>query len=281
MKSNIYRLSSFAKTKDGGNPAGVVLEADQLSESEMKQIAKDVGYSETAFVMKSNIADFRVRFFTPVEEVDLCGHATIATFNLLRDLGRITPGNYSQETKAGVLRLQISDDEVFMEQTLPIFDQILSFEEIKECFKSLEEDCLDNLPIQIVSTGLRDIILPIKHLKLLNGLKPNHEKIIEISKKYNAIGIHAFSFESLQKVSGHCRNFAPFYGINEESATGTANGALACYISKYKAHLQDQFVFEQGYHMLRPSEIKVKIKFVAEELVALYVGGNAIMINGF
>lgn len=84
MKINAYTLNSFAKTKEGGNPAGVVTNADSLSEEEMRKIAAVLGFSETAFVLKSNAADFKVRFFTPNEEVDLCGHATIATFLLLQ-----------------------------------------------------------------------------------------------------------------------------------------------------------------------------------------------------
>ena len=84
MNKKIYRISALKYNNMGGNPAGVVLDADLLSESDMPTIAKEVGYSETAFIMKSLNADFKVRFFTPVAEVDLCGHATIASFNLLK-----------------------------------------------------------------------------------------------------------------------------------------------------------------------------------------------------
>ena len=134
MSRKVYRLNAFAKTEDGGNPAGVVIDAEHLSANQMQAIAKEVGYSETAFVMKSDKADFRVRFFTPTNEVDLCGHATIATFNLLRDLGIVAKGQYTQETKAGVLKIAICEDEVFMEQKLPEFDQILNHDEIIDSF---------------------------------------------------------------------------------------------------------------------------------------------------
>lgn len=83
MEIKVYKINAFAKTAIGGNPAGVVVNADELSENDMKKIAGIVGLSETAFVMKSDVADFRVRFFTPTEEVDLCGHATIGTFSIL------------------------------------------------------------------------------------------------------------------------------------------------------------------------------------------------------
>src|SRR6185369_17713524 len=84
MKIKVFTLNSFAKTQEGGNPAGVVLDSGNLSEVQMLAAAKEVGFSETAFVGKSNKADFKVRFFTPTDEVDLCGHATIATYALMQ-----------------------------------------------------------------------------------------------------------------------------------------------------------------------------------------------------
>lgn len=83
MKIRVYTLHSFAKTMDGGNPAGVVLDAEDLLEKDMQLIAAKVGFSETAFVQKSEKASYKVRFYTPIEEVNLCGHATIAVFSLL------------------------------------------------------------------------------------------------------------------------------------------------------------------------------------------------------
>jgi len=274
----IYRLRAFAKTEEGGNPAGVVLDADELSEEEMRRIAAEVGYSETAFVMKSNQADFRVRFFTPVEEVDLCGHATIATFNLLRELEIVQKGEYTQETKAGVLKLRISEEDVFMEQNRPIYGEIIPLEEIKDCFTS-DTDYMDTtLPVQVVSTGLPDIIVPVKDIKTLHGLQPNYQKISEISKKYNVTGIHAVTLETLHSSSGHCRNFAPLFGIDEESATGTASGALASYLMKYVEGISQEMIFEQGYSMNQPSEIKVELTGNRDELKSVFVGGKAIRI---
>ena len=125
MKINAYTLNSFAKTKEGGNPAGVVINADALSEEEMRKIAAALGYSETAFVLQSDVADFKVRFFTPNEEVDLCGHATIATFHAMSELNLLKPGAYKQETRAGVLGIELQNDHfVMMEQALHLtFEQ--------------------------------------------------------------------------------------------------------------------------------------------------------------
>lgn len=279
MYTKVYRLTSFAKSVEGGNPAGVLLDAENLKESSMREIARKIGYSETAFVSKSKVADYKVRFFTPVEEVDLCGHATIATFNLLRDLGRLSCGMYNQETKAGILKIKINENDVFMEQNKPVFKDIISIDEAKHCFVSSKLINIKNRPIQIVSTGIRDIFLPVKSLEELNNLRPNFEKITELSEKYDAVGIHAFTENTNNNANAICRNFAPRYGINEESATGTSNGALACYLKKYDNNSNLEYLFEQGYSMNKPSEIKVKLVLSKDNISEVYVGGSAIRID--
>lgn len=279
MINLIYKVTAFSDDTNGGNPAGVVLNADLLTEAQMLRIAKDVGFSETAFVMNSDLANYKVRFFTPVDEVDLCGHATVATFNLLRDMGNITTGNYSQETKAGILKLRIFDKCIYMEQNLPKYYDVIDKDEIYRCFESQLSDYICELPIQIVSTGLRDIILPVKDLDSLFALNPNLEMISEISKKYDVVGIHAFCLENLHNGDVHARNFAPRYGISEEAATGTSNGALACYLKKYMNwHFNDKFVIEQGYSMKRPSKILVELSCNGDKIEEVYVGGSATLI---
>lgn len=132
MKINVYTLNSFAKTKRRGNPAGVVINADDsLTEKEMRKIAAVLGFSATAFVLQSNVADFKVRFFTPNEEVDLCGHATIATFYAMSALNLLKQGKYKQETRAGILGIEICDDNfVMMDQSIPVFSEVIVKDEI-------------------------------------------------------------------------------------------------------------------------------------------------------
>lgn len=270
----LYRLRAFPKTIDGGNKAAVYLFADDLTTTQMQKMAKDIGYSETAFVLKSQKADFKVRFFTPKFEVDLCGHATIATFNLLRDLNIIQPGHYTQETKAGKLSLNVTEQMVFMEQSKPVFDAHVPAEELISCFKGLEFH--PHLKAQIISTGLREIFLPLKNMKSLEKIKPIFKKIIQISRKYQVIGIHAFSLDD--EIDAYGRNFAPIIGINEESATGTSNGALGCYLYKY-LDKKKEFLFRQGYQMNQPSEIITHIQTKNDEIQSIWVGGNATLIK--
>lgn len=280
MKIKAFKINAFAKTNEGGNIAGVVTNAFNLSESDMRKIAQLLGFSETAFVMNSGCADFKVRFFTPNEEVDLCGHATVGVYSTLLNLGFIKPGNYTQETKAGVLNVEVKEDfSVMMNQTLPYFYEIISKEEIAASLNISPAEIQGDLPIQVVSTGLKDIIVPLKGMRILNAIEPDFRRIEEISEKYGVIGYHVFTFESLYNSNAHCRNFAPLYGIPEESATGTSNGALGCYLFKYGKipfNQVNHIVFEQGYSMKKPSEIIVSLGIQDNEIVEVKVGGKAL-----
>lgn len=283
MNAKVFTLNAFAKTANGGNPAGVVLNSDNLSDEQKLLIAKKVGFSETAFVQKTDKANFKVKFFTPNAEVDLCGHATIATFYLLASQQVIPPGKYTQETKAGLLGIEIlPDGTVFMEQNLPQYFDIVNNSAILESL-NLKADCLiNNLPLQIVSTGLKDVLIPINSLKELEQIKPNFALIKNICQNLGVVGYHLFTLETKFGATAHCRNFAPLYEINEEAATGTSNGALSCYLFKHGAIKEEQvnnLVFEQGYTMNRPSEIRTKLEIDNNIITRVSVGGTAANIQ--
>ncbi len=283
MKISAYTINAFAKTLNGGNEAGIVLNADTLSDVEMKKIAAILGFSETAFVMRSDAADFKVRFFTPVQEVDLCGHATIGTFSALALLNLLKPGKYTQETLAGILTVEIKDDlSVMMQQPIPVYGEIIDKKEIADSLNISVKDLSNELPIQITSTGLRDIIIPVDQMELLDSIHPDFKRIEEISKRYNAVGYHVFSLETLYHSNAHCRNFAPLCGIPEESATGTSNGALACYLYKYgkiSGQQVKKILIEQGFSMHKPSEIVVSLGVKEKEIFEVKVGGKSLNLS--
>ena len=285
MKVKVYTVHSFAKTSEGGNEAGVVIDADFLSEEEMQKIAEKVGFSETAFVLHSDLADYKVRFFTPKEEVDLCGHATIGTFFTMATLGYIKPGNYTQETKAGILGIEIKKDlTIMMNQPLPDFFETLDKSEIADSLNIEIDNIHEDLPVQIVSTGLKDIMVPVKNLDVLSSIKPDFNKVIEISKKYHAVGYHVFSLETRNTSTACCRNFAPLLAIPEESATGTSNGALGCYLYQYGLIAFNQtlpMIIEQGYAMNKPSEILVSLAIEEKQITGVKVGGSALNLSSF
>jgi PhzF family phenazine biosynthesis protein len=282
MNVTVFLLNSFCIEGKGGNPAGVVLNAEGLSDEQKRTISAKVGYSETAFVEQSNVADFKVTFFTPSEEVDLCGHATIAVYTVLLQKGLCSVGRYTQELKVGILLVEVKGNGfILMDQTVPVFSEIIEPEELCMCVGYAGAQ--GELKLQIVSTGIRDILLPIDTLKNLNKLVINFEKLCELNKKTNTVGLHAFTIEPTEPgVIAYTRNFAPLYGIDEESATGSANGALACYLYTYKK-LQDTEIrdmrFRQGYAMERPSEIFVSLEVSNTEIRRVQVGGTAIVVG--
>ena len=267
----VYVISAFSKDSTGGNRAGVVLDSHDLIPAKMMAIAKDLGYSETAFLMESDVADFKVRYFTPTEEVPLCGHATIAAFSILNSLGKLGKDAYTIETKAGMLNVQIEKDGmIFMEQNHPTYFETLKPEIFAECFENRFIDTA--LPIQIVSTGLKDVMLPVISKDHLEKLNPQFINMANLCRKLDVVGIHAFALTNNTDTTAICRNFAPLYGIDEESATGTSNCALACYLFKHYKQ-QSQYIFEQGFNLGSTSRLIVNIAQHDSTVDTVYVGG--------
>lgn len=271
----VYTVNAFVKDNKGGNPAGVVLLETALSDAVMLQVAKKMGYSETAFVQQVNPTTYNLRFFTPAAEVDLCGHATIASFTLLRSLDKVCVGTYQQETKAGNLMIKVFEDEVFMEMAMPTFHEVVSREAIAASLGILEEDLLQDYPVQKVSTGLLDILVPVRSQKVLSGLKPDFQQIKKISQENQVVGYHVFTFDTGDENTLRVRNFAPLYDIDEESATGTSNGALMAYLKRYDQNAKDKLYFEQGYEMNLPSEIGAYIEGDGR----VFVGGKGVILS--
>lgn len=284
MKKEIYQVDAFTNKAYSGNAAGVVPYAEGLSSLEMQLIAKEMNLSETAFVFPGSIDyDFEVRFFTPTEEVDLCGHATIATFSLLKELGIISLDKMEviQKTKAGKLNIRfLEDGNILMRQTSPI--NVKEKIPLNELFmimglthKDVGIEKLMDIP-EIWSTGLPDLLLPVKSTKILKNLMPTMDKLADLSKKLNIVGVHAFAIDENNQV--WCRNFAPAFGIPEESATGTSNGALgACLHAKgWGLSKNLSFVVHQGDWMKKPSRIIVQIN--TENQFEVWVGGKAVTV---
>ncbi|NLX61402.1 MAG: PhzF family phenazine biosynthesis protein [Tissierellia bacterium] len=291
MQITIYQVDAFTQVPFGGNPAGVVPDARGISDEYMQKIAKEMNLSETAFVIPIDNKNYKVRFFTPVEEVDLCGHATIATFYTLASKGYLTSlekgiERVYQETKAGRLQVDIFFEnnrvtKVMMEQAKPKdLGEVLDIESLLKCFNLNREDIgIENEYVvpKIVSTGLADIMLPVNRKEKLYNLKFDTNRLIEISKKLNVVGVHAFYLPKYNSDIVYTRNFAPLVGINEEAATGTSNGALIYFLKKHGYLKGNELISIQGESMNRPSRINCFI----EEKDGSYrvkVGGEARII---
>lgn len=274
-----YIADAFAENIFAGNPAGVVITGgDFLDDNTCISTAAELRYSETAFIKRNGPCDFTIRYFTPVSEVDLCGHATIASFYVLKHSGIINDGNFTARTKAGNLNINVKNNMVMMDMASPVHITTISEEsEIKRLYEILGAENIPEsgmLPM-IISTGLPDIIMPVSGRAELNSLAPDMKALSALSEEYNIVGVHPFAPDASNEVTAHARDFAPLYGINEEAATGTASGALAYYLYLNNLITKDtDLCFVQGEAMNKASKIAVRIRNDG----SIQVGGSAAVL---
>ena len=268
-----YIVDAFTDRPFCGNPAGVVLLGDEPFPEEglMLQVAAELRYSETAFVRRLSPAKYHIRYFTPNAEVELCGHATIATFVLLHRLG-LAEGHCLCHTLAGDLEIE-AGERVLMQMAAPRITRTIA--DTASVYKALGlEDNHSDLPVQVAYSGLEDIMIPIPDVETLNALQPDMETVAKLTQKYDAVSFHLFALAD-DGYTAHVRDFAPQYGIPEESATGTANAALTHYLAANGViPATGDFTFLQGEAMGRPSVIATRITPDG----SIYVGGTAAIV---
>ncbi len=276
----LYIVDAFTEHIYGGNQAGVIL-LDRTAEfpdaALMQQIAAELKHSETAFVKRIDSHLFGIRYFTPEGEVDLCGHATISAFTALREEKALSSGKYTAKTAAGEIPVTIEPDCIWMGMAPGKLIKVLSVEEASAFYQAYGL-CIDDKPATlqpcIVSTGLPDILLPVDSIDKLTRSVQSKEEVIRLSQKHKVVGVHMYYPELSAQVTARCRNFAPLYGIDEEAATGTSNGALTYYLrSQGLISEQDENTFIQGESMGKPSIIKSRIG--RDKIIC--VGGSAVI----
>ena len=268
-----YIVDAFTDQPFGGNPAGVMLLDGDVFPPEklMLQIAAELRYSETAFVRRDAEQEFTIRYFTPTAEVELCGHATIASFALLhRELG-IT-GRCHCHTKAGDISVE-AGPRVLMQMTASKIVQTI--DETEEIYRALGvSNYTPTLPVMIVSTGLPDFMIQVDDVENLNRLQPDMNAISGITEKHEAVSFHVFAFGN-DSYTAHVRDFAPLYDIPEESATGTANASLTHYLQQNGCiPATGDFTYLQGEAMGRPSVVATRVTADG----TIYVGGTAAVV---
>ena len=289
-----YIVDAFAEHIFGGNPAGVIMieSGEYPSFDIMLKTAAELGFSETAFVKDLGGDKYELRYVTPTDEVDLCGHATIASFSIIGNAKGIKDGDintYTAVTKAGEINIQVSKDLVMMDMATPqIIGEIQSRQTWNEIRQIMGLDSrgvpgsngaapLSNISPAIVSTGLPDILLPVDTKDELNSISPDFDRLSKLSEEKQVVGVHAFTITGIDgDYDIHCRNFAPLYGIPEEAATGTANGALTYYL-RTKGIIENgtKNSIIQGEAMERPSKIISICEEDSDGNSAIKVGGNA------
>ena len=268
-------VDAFVDGGVGGNPAGVVVErGGALSDPQKQAIAARLGLSETAFVLPSETADYKLEFFTPTRSIPHCGHATVASFARLAQLGRIGEGEVVNETVDGPRRIRIEGSRAFLEQVPARLDEIADGRAIAESLGLDGADLIEGTPL-LADNGNKAVLVGVRAVETLSRLKPDLDRIAAITQAFGAVCYYVFALGSV--VPGRAataRMFGPAFGIPEESATGMAAGPLACWLDRGRG---DEILIEQGQFMTpaSPSLLIGRPEYRDGKLAALWVGGEA------
>jgi len=264
----VYHYDAFSRIPNKGNPAGVVLDADRLTEEQMQDAAARVGFNETVFVMGSERATLRLRYFTPGHEISLCGHATMASMHAMRTRGLLDGADsITIETQAGLLPIRFvsgSDGtlSIVMKQARPKFKPFLGNRRQLMSSLGLNEDDLHNeLPIVYGSTGTWTLLVPIAGLDRFARMKPSNERFPAILTENPRSSVHPFCLGAHDPGARmHARHFSsPYSGTVEDPVTGTASGVMGAYALTYlePERLSAQFTVEQGQEIGRDGRVSV------------------------
>lgn len=281
-----YIVDVFAEEKYAGNQLAVIQNAKGLSDLEMQKIAKEMNYSETTFILDSGKdGSYDVRIFTPEEELPFAGHPTLGTAYVIRQeiiqkpvdsillnyqVGKI-PVNFVADPSGEVL---------WMKQLPPTFGRVFQADSAAKLLNLDPADLDPRFVIQEVSTGLPVVIVPLKSLAAVRKSRTNQDKLLEFVKGADAKAILVFSSETYSPLNDlNVRVFVDCCGIPEDPATGSANGCLAGYLSKYCYFGSDRVDVrvEQGYEIGRPSLLYLRAGNV-DGKIEVSVGGRVVMI---
>ncbi len=288
----IYQIDSFTRSRFKGNPAGVVIDADGLSENQMQKIARELNNSETAFLFRpgDSNCDCEIRYFTPTIEVPTCGHASIAAIYAKAIEEQLDSCILNVKTKIGVLPFEINKSDgqikiwmtqgkIKIEPPLPqnLQNRLLDYLGISK--KNLDERC----PIQIASTGHSKVMIGITERKTLNHLTPDMYQLKQLSKEINCNGYFVFTLNSdAPDILSYGRMFAPAIGIDEDPVTGNANGPLGAYLVHNKLVNTDRNMFAfkgaQGEAIKRDGIVDVFVSIQNQKPRLVKIGGEAVTI---
>lgn len=276
----LFIVDAFTDHIFGGNQAGVVfLHAEQPFPDDvlMQKIAAELKHSETAFVRRMAAKAFELRYFTPEGEVELCGHATVSAFTVLRNSDKILCGEAKAKTQAGELCVLVEPDKIWLQMPQGELVRTLTKEESSRVYTAFgldDSSRFEEMQPTIVKVGLADILLQVNNKDALDHALQNRDAVIRLSRELGLVGVHLFYCPPEGDITAYCRNFAPLFGIDEESATGTSNASLTYYLfSSRLIEINRINTFMQGEAMGKPSKILSRI----EGDGTIWIGGNAVI----
>ena len=270
-------VDAFTDKQLAGNPCAVVLDADGLSPARMQALAREFNLSETAFVLRSKKADVRARYFTPAGEIPLAGHPTLATMRALVDCGRIrAPRRVALELKAGIVSVEVGARTIAMRQLEPRFLRRYSAAEALPAFGLSARDLLAGAPIQTVSTGTPQLMVPVKSLAALRRARLDPARYARLRARADFFSPHLFC------ITGKNATFARHLGAPPESAedpfTGSATGGMGAYLWRRGLIRTPRFTAAQSDWLGRPGRAFVEVHGPREAIEAVTVGGAATIV---
>jgi trans-2,3-dihydro-3-hydroxyanthranilate isomerase len=293
-----YQADVFTNLPFGGNPVAVIPDAQGLTDQELQQIAREMNLSETVFVFPptEEIATAKIRIFTPTQEIPFAGHPVIGAFYVLGKLNLLPlhepVTHLVHECNIGLFSVELhvrkgQIHRVVMSQPQPEFiGSIDAIEDLYDIAKALglSKSFITGakLPIQVVSTGLPVIIVPVRSLTAVKSIVPDSAVINELCERHGANGIMVFTTITVEELSTvHTRMFASPIGVTEDPATGSASGALGAYLVRHgvvEVRPITEIIAEQGYEMDRPSLIHIEVESDDDAIQTVKVGGQVVMI---
>ncbi len=282
------QVDAFSERALEGNPCAIVFEADALSAATMQAIAREMNLSETAFVRRSQVADFGVRYFTPAEEIPLAGHPTIATTFALVETGRLPlRGDYTAitlELQVGPIAVEIfaqagKVQRVVMSQKQPRFMAKYTAAEVLPAFGLRAEEALPNAPIQTVSTGTPQLMIPLRGLEALQRAQLQIAAYEQLRARGDFFSPHLFCMQGFTSAGQTAaRHFGTPPDTLEDPFTGSATGGMAAYLWHYGLLAQPAFIAEQGHGMQRPGRAFVEVVGPRDNIATVKVGGSAVTV---
>ncbi len=259
-----------------------------LTGKEMQQIAREMNFSETTFITSEvpRKGGYDVRIFTPNEEVPFAGHPTLGTAYVIQhEIVRQPVESITLNLKVGQIPVTFSyvkgePDVLWMQQKTPRFGPVFDRARIARVLSIDQTDIDSRLPIQEVSTGLPFIIVPLRRLAAVKKARTDRDAYFKLVKTTQAKGILLFCPETYEKENDlNARMFADWYDVPEDPATGSANGCLAAWLTKYRYFGTSTINIrvEQGYEIGRPSLLLLRTESV-RRAIQVHVGGRVKLV---
>lgn len=250
-----YIVKAFTHQEKGGNVAGVVLDAGHLTTLEKQKIAKEFGFSETAFYMKNEDDKEYLEFYTPIKKIDFCGHTTVATYGVLSK--KYPTGIHNVWISGQKINIKVGIDKIGLQQRLAFIDQVSNFKEmLSSSFLNFSvEDLLD---VAHINNGNSFFVIEVSNWNSIEDLNPIHSEIEKISQEYNLVGYYLTSLP--ENHSSKTKMFAPYYGILEESATGMGAGCLMAYLNEKYGYISHTAIQGLAMKPAQPSCLELEIK---------------------